>query len=527
MKRRDILKSAVAGAAVLAAPRIARAESQRVLKFIPQADLASIDPIWTTADVTRNHGFMVFDTLYGVDNKYRPHPQMAAGHTLSADGKQWDITLRDGLKFHDNTPVLARDCVASLTRWGKRDVFGGVLMAAMDEMSAPSDKVLRLRLKAPFPLVPDALATITNMACIMPERLAQTSPFEQVKEVMGSGPYRFVAAERITGAKVVYEKFAGYVPRSDGPAEYTSGPKTVNFDRVEWTVSPDPATNAAAMNAGEFDWWEQPTIDLIPLLKQNHDLVTGVKDHTGEIGCMRFNTLFAPFDNPAIRQVVLSAVDQREYMETVAGADPTLILDKVGLFVPGSPMASTVGIAQAIRGEKDQAKLRQALKDAGYKGEKVVVLAASNFPTINAESQVGGDMLKKMGFNVEYQSLDWGTVVQRRASKNPIDQGGWNIFFTFLGGVGNVTPASDIAIRSDGKGWFGWPTDPKMEEARLAWFTAPDLAAQQKCAADMQTAFFANPSYAPLGMYFQPTTHRANLADIPEGIPQFYRVRRT
>jgi peptide/nickel transport system substrate-binding protein len=531
MKRRDILKSAVAGAAAavagpLAAPSIARAEAQRVLKFIPQADLASIDPVWTTADVTRNHGFMVFDTLYGVDNKYRPHPQMAAGHTVSSDNKQWDITLRDGLKFHDNTPVLARDCVASLTRWGKRDTFGAVLMAALDEMSAPSDNVLRLRLKKPFPLVPDALATITNMACIMPERLAKTDPFQQVKEVVGSGPFRFVASERITGAKIVYEKFAGYVPRSDGPAEYTAGPKPVNFDRVEWTVSPDPATNAAAMNAGEFDWWEQPTIDLVPLLKQNQDLVTGVKDHTGEIGCLRFNELFAPFDNPAIRRVVLSAVNQRDYMDTVAGADPSLIQDKVGLFVPGTPMASTVGIAEAMRGEKDQAKLKQALKDAGYKGEKVVVLAASNFPTINAIAQVGGDMLKRIGFNVDYQSLDWGTVVQRRASKNPIDQGGWNIFFTFLGGVGNVTPASDIALRSDGKGWFGWPTDPRMEEARLSWFDAPDLAAQQKSCAAMQAAFFASPSYAPLGMYFQPTAHRANLKDIPEGIPQFYRVRR-
>ncbi len=530
MKRREILKGAAAGAAVLAtplaAPRIARAAGQQVLKFIPQADLASVDPVWTTADVTRNHGFMVFDTLYGVDNKYQPHPQMASGHTVSADGLQWDITLRDGLKFHDNTPVLARDCVASLTRWGKRDVFGGVLMAATEEMSAPSDKALRFKLKKKFPLLPNALSAITNMPAIMPERIAQTDPFQQIKEVIGSGPYRYIAAERITGAKVVYEKFAGYVPRSGGPAEYSAGPKPVYFDRVEWTVSPDPATNAAAMNAGEFDWWEQPTIDLSPLLKQNKDLVVMVKDHMGEIGCMRFNELFAPFDNPAIRRVVLSAVNQREYMEAVAGADPSLIMDKVGLFVPGTPMASTNGIAESLGTRKDMAKLAQALKDAGYKGEKVVVLAASNFPTINAEAQVGGDMLKRMGFNVEYQSLDWGTVVQRRASKKPIDEGGWNIFFTFLGGPGNVSPASDIAIKADGKGWFGWPTDPKMEAARLGWFDAPDLAAQQKECVAMQAAFFESPSYAPLGMYFQPTCFRANLKDVPEGIPQFYRVKR-
>ncbi|MBV8704734.1 MAG: ABC transporter substrate-binding protein [Acetobacteraceae bacterium] len=525
MKRRDVLKATLAGGAALAAPRVLRAESQRVLRFIPQADLASLDPIWTTADVTRNHGFMVFDTLYGIDNAYQPHPQMAAGHTLSADQLQWDITLRDGLRFHDNTPVLARDCVASLNRWGKRDAFGSVLMATTDELSAPSDKTIRFRLKTPFPLLPAALATITNMPCVMPERLARTDPFQQVAEVVGSGPFRFLAAERVPGSRVVYERFAGYVPRQDGPAEYTAGPKPVNFDRVEWTVSPDPATNAAALSAGEFDWWENPTIDLVPSLKQSGDLVTVVKDHTGEIGCLRFNELFPPFDNPAIRRVVLSAVNQRDYMEAVAGSDPTLILDKVGLFVPGSPMASTVGI-ETMRGGSDPAKLRQALQAAGYKGERVVVLAASNFPTINAIAQVGGEMLKRIGFNVDYQSLDWGTVVQRRASRNPVDQGGWNIFFTFLGGIGNVTPASDIALRADGKGWFGWPTDPRMEELRLAWFKAPEVAAQRKLCAEMQAAFFQNPSYAPLGMYFQPTAFRSALTGVPEGIPQFYRVRR-
>ncbi|HET6182133.1 MAG TPA: ABC transporter substrate-binding protein [Acetobacteraceae bacterium] len=526
MKRREFMASAAAGAVALAAPRIVRAESARVLKFIPQADLASLDPVWTTADVTRNHAFLVFDTLYGVDNNYRPHPQMAAGHQVDADGKQWDITLRDGLKFHDGAPVLARDCVASLTRWGKRDSFGAVLMAATDELSAPSDKVLRFRLKKPFPLLPDALAAITSMACIMPERLAKTDPFQQVTEMVGSGPYKFVAAERVPGSRVVYERFADYVPRGDGPAEYTAGPKPAYFDRVEWTVSPDPATNAAAMNAGEFDWWENPTIDLVPLLKKNPDLVSVVKDHTGEIGCLRFNALFPPFDNPAIRRVVLQAVNQREYMESVAGADPTLILDNVGLFVPGSPMSSTIGTAENIGTAHDPAKLKAALERAGYKGEKVVVLAASNFPTINAEAQVGGDMLKRMGFNVDYQSLDWGTVVQRRASRKPVAEGGWNIFFTFLGGIGNVSPASDIAIRSDGNGWFGWPTDPEMEKLRAAWFDAPDLAAQQKVCADMQAEFYKNPSYAPLGMYFQPTCFRKDLTDVPEGIPQFYRVRR-
>jgi len=203
MRRRELLESTLAGAGVLALPNIVAAESRRVLKFLPQADLAVLDPVWTTADVTRNHAHLVFDTLYGQDNSFQPRAQMAAGHTVTADKRQWDITLRDGLKFHDRTPVLARDCVASIKRWWQRDGFGGVLRAVTDEVSAPSDRQIRFRLKKPFPLLADALAVTTNMCCIMPERLALTDPMKQVTEMVGSGPYRFIAAERVAGSRGV------------------------------------------------------------------------------------------------------------------------------------------------------------------------------------------------------------------------------------------------------------------------------------------------------------------------------------
>jgi peptide/nickel transport system substrate-binding protein len=416
MKRRQFLQAATVA---LAAPSLARAQEANTLKFIPQADLAVLDPVWTTADVTRNHAHMVFDTLYGMDSAYAPQPQMAAGQTIGADGREWVITLRDNLQFHDGTPVLARDAVASIRRWGKRDGFGQVLMAATDELSAPTDKTINFQLKKPFPLLSTALATTTNMCPVMPERLAATDPNTQVTEMTGSGPFRFKADERVAGARVVYEKFAGYVPRGDGKPEFTSGPKAAHFDRVVWTVSPDPATNAAALGAGEFDWWENPTIDLVPALKSNKNLVVTVTDHTGEMGCLRFNHLFPPFDNPAIRRIVVSAMNQHEIMQAVAGAAPELIAPECGIFIPGTPMASTTGIAEAMKGAADPAALQKQLAAAGYTGQKIVLLCASDFPTINAEAQVCADTLKRIGFNVDYQSLDWGTVVQRRASKEP------------------------------------------------------------------------------------------------------------
>ena len=524
MKRRDVLKTALAGATALAAPRVVQAEGAKTINFTPHADLASLDPVWTTADITRNFSLAVYDTLYGYDADFNVQPQMVEGALVENDGKQWDLTLRDGLAFHDGTPVLARDCVATVQRFAKRDPFGGALIARTDEVSAPSDKVIRFRLKKPFALLPNALAQV--YCAIMPERLAKTDALQQVSEAVGSGPFKFLASERVPGQRVVYEKNAKYIPRKDGKPSFNAGPKIVYIDRVVWNFIPDPATASAALMQGEIDWWENPTIDLVPQLKGNKDLTLTVKDRTGEIGCLRFNQLFPPFDNPAIRRVVVSAIDQTDFMQAVAGAAPELIKTDVGIFVPGTPMANTVGV-DTMKGTKNLDALKKDLIDAGYKGEKIVVLAASNFPIINAEAEVAGDLLKKLGFNVDYQSLDWGTVVQRRASKQPIDKGGWNIFFTYLGGTGNVTPATAIALKSDGNGWFGWPNDPVMDQARLSWFDAPDLAGQQAATRAMQTEFFKNPPYAPLGMFFQPTAFYSYLTDIPEGFPQFYRVKRT
>ena len=521
MRRRELLGTAVAA---LAAPRIARADGPSVIKFVPHADLASIDPVWTTADITRNYSLAVFDTLWGIDANFMPQPQMLAGFTTSADGKLWELTLRDGLKFHDGTKVLAADCVATIKRFAVRDPLGQIMMSRTDEISAPTDNMIRIRLNKPFSLLP---TTLSQSNCgIMPARLAATSPMTQVAEAVGSGPFRFKTDERIPGAKVVYERFAGYVPRADGVPSFTAGPKVVYFDRVEWTVMPDAATANGALLNGEIDWWENPSIDLVPPLRKDKRMVVEVKDITGEIGCLRFNHLYPPFDNPAIRKVVLAAMNQRDVMEAVAGAEPKLIKTDVGIFVPGTTFASTVGIEHTHQ-YGDFEKLKKDLVAAGYKGERIVVLGPTSIPAIHAEAEVTADVLKRLGFNMDYQALEWGTVVQRRASMEPNDKGGWNIFYTYLGGTGNVTPATMTAARGAGKkAWFGWPTDQKMEALRDAWFDAPDLAAQKQLCDQMQAQFWETVPYVPLGMYDSPTVYRSYLKDIRDGYPQFYGVKK-
>ncbi|MDB5369060.1 MAG: transporter substrate-binding protein [Roseomonas sp.] len=530
MLRRQLFTGTAGVALASSLPRFAMAQrsNPRTLKFVAQSDLAVVDPIVTTAYVSRNHAYLVWDTLYGMDENFRPQPQMVEGHTVEEDGKRVTMTLRSGMKFHDGEPVRARDAVASIRRWGARDALGQVLFSVMDDLSAPDDATIVFRLKRPFPLLFEALAKPATPVCfVMPERLAQTDPAVAVREVIGSGPFRFVAGERVAGSLVVYEKFVDYVPRPNGTPSWTAGPKHVHFDRVEWHVMPDSATAAAALQNGEMDWWEQPTGDLQPLLRRSRDIVLEIPDPTGLCGMARFNHLQPPFNNPAIRRALLGAVSQEDYMTSVIGTDRDLWREGVGIFPPGTPLASDAGM-EVLTAPRDYDKVKRDLAAAGYKGEKVVLIAASDFPSLNALAQVGRDMLVKSGMNVEYVSTDWGSVVQRRASKEPVEKGGWSMFFTFWAGLDMVNPGVQQALRGHGQAaWFGWPTAPRLEELRNAWFEAPDAAAQKAIGRDIQLQAFQDVPYLPIGQYFQATAYRRDLTGVLKGLPLFWNVKRS
>jgi peptide/nickel transport system substrate-binding protein len=526
MQRRQFLEAS-AGLTALAAPRIGAAQGAKVLRFVPQADLSTLDPHWNTAYVTRNHGFMVFDTLYGTDADYAPQPQMVAGHVIEDDGKRWTLTLREGLRWHDGEPVLARDCVASIRRWASRDGFGATLMAAVEELSAPDDKRILFRLRKPFPMLPTALGKFgVHMPAMMPERLARTPGTTQVTEMVGSGPFRFLADERVPGARAVYARNERYVPVPNGTPSGTAGPKIVNLDRVEWLTTPDPATAASALQAGEVDWWDFATPDLLPLLRRNRNVTVGVLDRAGYCASFRMNHLHPPFDNPAVRRVVLAAVNQTDLMLACAGDDRAMWRVPAGVFTPGSPLASDVAL-DVVTGPRNPERSKRELAAAGYKGEPVVFLVPTDLPHVNAMSEVMADTLKKIGMNVDYQAIDWGSVLTKRGSKAPPAQGGWIAFVTFSAGADNATPAANTQLRANGQaGWFGWPDDPEIETLRGEWFDAPDLTAQKTVAGRMQRRAFETVPFVPLGQYFQATAYRRTLAVVLPSFATFWNLKK-
>ena len=522
MRRRGFL---VGTGVMLARPSLVRAEAATTLRFVPYADLALLDPA-VSAFVTRNHVMMVFDTLFAMDASGRPQPQMLEGFTTEADALTWTLTLREGLRFHDGAPVLARDAVASIRRWWVNDAFGQALAAATDEVAAVDDRVVRFRLKRPFQLLPNALAHPTNMiAAIMPERLAVTPNSTRLTEIVGSGPFRYVAGERVPGSRNVYARFDGYKPRGEA-SSFCAGGRVAHFDRVEWVTMPDAGTQAAALQAGEVDMVEQPLMDLVPSLQANRALRVEVVETKGLIGYLRFNQIFPPFEKAAVRQVALRAVRQKEFMEAVVGGNAPYNA-ACGVFTPGTALASDAGM-EALIGTHDVGALRRELVAAGCQGAKVVYLVPTDVPRTNAIAQVGADMLRKVGFNIEVVATDWGTTVQRSVSRQPPDKGGWHLFAAFSGGYDMETPGTHQLLRGNGdRAYNGWPVAPRLEALRDEWLGTRDGAAQIQVARRIQAQAMIDVPYLPVGLYYQPMAYRADLQGVGKGLVQFTGVRRT
>jgi peptide/nickel transport system substrate-binding protein len=533
MKRRDFLINAVTGAAAgatvtLAAPAISRAQSTRVLRFVPQANLSSMDAVAGTQYVVRNAALLVWDTLYGVNSNLEPQPQMAEGHEVSPDFTTWTFKLRAGLKFHDGAPVTTRDVIASLTRWMTRDTMGQIIKRTLVSMTAADDRIFTIKLNKPFTKMLFALGkNNAPVALIMPERIAATDPFKLITEYVGSGPMKFNTGEWVPGASAVFEKFADYPVRPEA-ADWLSGGKRMMFDRIEWKILPDPATASAALENGEVDWWETPLPDLVPRLKRNRNIAVDISDPLGNIGTLRMNHLYPPFNDPRARRAILMGIDQADYMQAVVGEDTSLWKLLPSYFTPGTALYTEVG-GDIMKGPRKYDEAKKLLAEAGYNGEKIILCVATDVAITKAEGDVTADMLGRLGMNVDYQALDWGTVGARRAKKDPPGKGGWHIFHTWHAGADCVNPAPYTALDCSGEtAWFGWPKSEKVQAAIASWYAAPDVAAEKKAIVDINVAGFEEVIYGPTGFFLQYQAWRKNVSGVVKApFPVFWGVQKT
>ncbi|MDW8315508.1 MAG: ABC transporter substrate-binding protein [Rhodovarius sp.] len=527
MNRRALLAApaALLATTALPAPALAQGARARTLRFMPQAALAALDPIFNPTTIVTTHGFCVYDTLYGVDRALRPRPQMAEGHEVSAEGRIWRIRLREGLRFHDGEPVRASDCVASIRRWAVRDAFGQVLMRATAELSAEDDRTILFRLHRPFPALPDALGKVAASPCfIMPERIAATPANQPIQEVVGSGPWRFLPGEFRQGAFAAYARNEAYIPREE-PAEVTSGGKRVHFDRLEIIWIPDGGTAAAALRTGEIDWIEYPLPDLVPILDRDRNTRTQIYDPTGFLGFLRFNHLHPPFNDVRVRRAIRDLLVQADYMSAVAL--PGDWQECHALFPCGLP--GTLEFPPAPRGPEAMERARAALREAGYAGEPIVHINPTDFPAVTQQGRVTVDLMRRLGVNIVAVESDWAGTVARRANRAPPAQGGWNLHNTNFPSPGIANPALSPIIRMHGENaWFGWPSDAAVEEAIEAWIMAPDAETQAAAMRRVQELAWEAVPFAPTGLFRLRTAFRRELTGVLQApSPMLWNLRRT
>jgi peptide/nickel transport system substrate-binding protein len=495
--------------AIIAAPR-ADAQ-QKVLRAVLHADVRTLDPIWTTQTIAGIHAMLVYDTLFGNDDNLVPQPQMVDAYQISEDKRTYTFTLRDGLMFHDGSPVTTKDAIASLKRWAARDSVGQRLFAYVDRLEAVDASTFRMILTKPYGMVLESLGKSgTSVAVIMREQDALTDPHQQIKQAIGSGPFKFAKDEWVPGSKTVYLKNSDYRPRpGHARASSFAGSKFPGVDRIELLWISDPQTAMSALINGEIDFWENPNIDFVPILEK----AAGIKLlKTGTFGTnsgfIRLNHLHPPFNNIKARQAMYHLINQEDFLRAIIG-NPDYYKVCYGMITCGTPLASDAG--SAMLREYNPKQALQMMREAGYNGEPITILAATDHNTITPATQVLIEAMREAGLTLDVQSMDWGSVVSRRAKKEPPAQGGWNIFVTTMGTVGASNPVlhSWIGAACD-KGAFGWPCDGKIEELRNAFAFAQSDAEKKQIARDLQARAIEQVVYIPFGQWDSPYAYRAD-----------------
>jgi len=516
---RSLLLSCVL--AVLAGNAYAQGDP-KVLRVVPHSNLAIIDPIWTTAYMSRNHGYMIYDTLFGTDEKSQIKPQMVEDWSVSPDKRLWTFKLRKGLEFHDGKPVTGDDVVASLSRWAKRDAMGIALMTFVARMDAPAADTFRIILREPCGFVLEALGKpSSNVPFIMPRRVAETDPFKQIEDTTGSGPYIFLKEQFKPGATAIYVKNPRYVSRKEPPSG-SAGGKPVYVDRVEWNLGlRDPQTQVNALQRGEIDIIEQLAFD-------NYESVKAIKDvrlffftPLGRQFMARFNHLHKPFDNPAVRRAAIAAFAQEPFLRAQVGSKD-LYSTCASMFTCGTPYASTAG--SDVQAKSNLKKAQELLKASGYDGTPVVLLKPTDIYSINKLPDVGAQLLRQAGFKVDLQAMDWQSLVARRAKKDAPDKGGWNLIFAAWDSPDIWNPINNAALdaRGEKSGWVGWPKDDKIEDLRAKFLRETDAAKKKKLAEEIQARAFEVGTHAPIGEYRQPGAMAKNISGIVTGPGNYY-----
>jgi len=503
----------------LALPFLAgRAQAAGTLNIVLESEAVILDPHATTAAITRTFATHVFDTLFAMDGQGMIRPQMVEAHETSADGLTWNFRLREGLKFHDGAPVTSADVVASLERWAPRDSLGRMLWAAKSELVAIDPRSFRLTLARPFPLVLDVLGKPNApLPVILPERLARVPVETRIREITGSGPFRFKAADWRPGNVMVLERFADYVPRAE-PSDFLAGGKRVHLDALNLRVMPDQATGATALMAGEVDYMQYLPFDLLPRLERARGVrMMGLGGIHQFQGSFRLNHAAAPMDDPAVRRVLWRCVDQASILTAIGVPQQFRAPPCPSYFMCDTPLDSRAGAEATLF---DPAEARRMLAATGYRGEPLNFLTVAGGISQTA-AQVMIQSMQQAGFNVTEQLMDWGTLLARRARRE-----GWHMFSVYANGTDMFSPLTNFYISNTCADFPGWDCDRDMARLLGEFALTPDGTARKRIAGEIQAIAVRHVPSVMWGQFTIPAGFRDRVQDLPRAAyPMFWGAR--
>lgn len=513
--RRLAFSTALTASAVGFMMSVSAAET---LRAVLGGDLQVLDPIASTSYPSRTFGYLVYDTLVSLDADGNFQPQMLESWTASDDGMTYTFVLRDGLKWTDGSAVTAEDCIASITRWAKRDGLGGQMMAASKSLEAKDEKTFVLTLSAPFGLVIDALGKESSpVPFMMPARLASTEATKAIEEVDGSGPFIFNRDQFVPGSVASFSPNPNYVPRSE-PASGLAGGKVVKVDRVEIVSMADTATQVSALQTGEIDFAQYPAFDLLPILQSDSNIkVVNPGAAAGNLGFVRPNHLQPPFTDERARHALAMAINRADVMTAIGVPESDQNPGCVSYFYCGGPYEGRKG-GEELQGNTLE-KAKALLAESGYKGEEVVLMSQSGGVGA-AAAPIIADQLRSAGFNVRLDLMELNTLFERRASKAAVAEGGWSAFAVFLGAVDTASPATHLYINNNcNPNYAGWSCDQEMKNLQDQFKAEPDYEKRRALADEINVRAHANVPAALWGSYASPIAYRANLENLIEQAP--------
>ncbi|WP_462412699.1 ABC transporter substrate-binding protein [Neobacillus sp. Marseille-QA0830] len=470
------------------------AKGKSELKLTLSAQPPTLDTVATnsvdSATVARN----VFETLVTPNSKFQPTPMLAKSVDISDDGKTYTFVLRQGVKFHNGKEMTSEDVVASMNRWKEASVVAKGLLG--DAAFEAKDKyTVTLQLQQPSSGLLNILASTKQFPAIMPKEIVEKATPEGVTEFIGTGPFK--VAEVKQNQFIHLTKNEDYQP-VEGKADGLAGKKEALVDDVYFYIVKDAATRLSAIQTGEYDINTDVYFEQYDIVKKDKNITT-FPDQYGNLMAV-YNKKSGLFTDQKMRQAINTAINAEDIMLATFSHEELFQLDHGYMSKDQKDWYTKKGLESY--NQNDAKKAKELLKEAGYNGQEIKIIATSDYSEHYDSAVVLQQQLNKLGVNAKLETFDWPTLLEKRK-----DPAAWDILVTGYSTV--TTPAQILYLNPND---HGWTNDAKIADLLAKINAAPSVKEAQPLWAELQE--YASNEYVPVtpfGTYSLVAAARSNV----------------